>query len=306
MITGKTGAGKTSLINGLIGKEVGKEGYTLDRETTKVEAKKLIHEGHVAQIWDTPGLQDSTDDEDRYLEEMKKFCSDCNLYIYCVKMSQKRFEASDQRAFQVLTEAFGCGFWAKVLFVMTFANTEVGNFPLVSDKEKERRFEKIMKMWHDKITKELIKVGVEQEVAEGIEVIPTGYRMALENNPDCWILPGIPNWFVNFWYKCAKAMDERGLPTLIAFNRRRFKAPEDITKKDLQSYGIEDQPIPIQGLSDSEAVAVAGIGAALGGVIGILAGPAGVAGGALIGGMLGINPMVVALYLKYKKTKKTT
>ena len=64
MITGKTGSGKTSLINGLIGTEVGKEGHTLDRETTSVVAKELVLEGKVARIWDTPGLQDGTDEED--------------------------------------------------------------------------------------------------------------------------------------------------------------------------------------------------------------------------------------------------
>ena len=79
-----TGSGKTSLINGLIGAEVGKEGHTLDRETTSVEAKELVLEGKVARIWDTPGLQDGTDVLRRliyHMEEMKRFCSDCEFVI---------------------------------------------------------------------------------------------------------------------------------------------------------------------------------------------------------------------------------
>ena len=317
MITGKTGSGKTSLINGLIGTEVGKEGHTLDRETTSVEAKELVLKGKVARIWDTPGLQDGTDEEDQYLEEMKRFCSDCDLYIYCVKMSQKRFETGDKRAIQGLTEAFGRQFWAKVLFVLTFANSEVGNFPLGYD--KKRHFQEMTKMWHDKIAEELIKVGVDQEVAEGIEIVPTGYRKALEYSPDCWALPGIPNWFENFWYKCAEAMDERALPALIAVNRNRLKAPEDITEEELKNSRIEEQPIPIRGRiaaatglalasTGVAAGAGAGIGAALGGIICALAGPAGVAGGAVFGGAVGaviIDPIIVSLYWKYSAFKQS-
>ena len=163
MITGKTGSGKTSLINGLIGAEVGKEGHTLDRETTSVEAKKLVLEGKITRIWDTPGLQDGTGEEERYLDEMKRFCSDCDLYIYCMKMSQTRFDAGDKRAFEALTEAFGRQFWTQVLFVLTFANSSevMGNVQPHCDKEAV--FEGKIKMWQDKIAKDWSKLALSKK-----------------------------------------------------------------------------------------------------------------------------------------------
>ena len=41
MITGKTGSGKTALINGLIGKKVGEEGKELGRGMKHVEKKVM-------------------------------------------------------------------------------------------------------------------------------------------------------------------------------------------------------------------------------------------------------------------------
>ena len=307
MITGKTGSGKTSLINGLIGAEVGTEGHTLDRETTSVEAKELVLEGKITRIWYTPGLQDGTGEEERYLDEMKRFCSDCDLYIYCINMLQTRFDDGDKRAFVALTEAFGTQFWTKVLFVLTFANSPevMGNVQPHCDKKTV--FEGKIKMWQDKIAKELVKVGVEQEVAEEIEIVPTGYRKPL---PDCWVLPGIPNWFENFWYKCAEAMDARALPVLIAVNRNRFKAPEDITEEDLMKSRIEEQVIPIRVQRSAAATKLgvtigATIGATIGGIICALAGPVGMAGGIAAGTVVGklfIDPIIVSLseYWKYK------
>ena len=233
MITGKTGSGKTSLINGLIGKKVGEEGDELDRKTVHVEPKELTCEGTLVKIWDTPGLQDGTNDEDQYLQEMKESCSDCDLYIYCLNMDQTRFEASETRAIQILTETFGKNFWAKVLFVLTFANKVEGSCPMGSD--EKRFFTDKLKAWHAKLAEKLKEFGVKEEVADNIEVIPAGHSKPLRGHPNPWKLPGIPNWFHNFWYKCAETMDEKGIPVLVTINIRRLKSPEEISKLDLSN-----------------------------------------------------------------------
>ena len=321
MITGKTGSGKTSLINGLIGKKVGEEGEGLDRMTAHVEAKELTCEGTLVKIWDTPGLQDGTDDEDRYLQEMKENCSDCNLYIYCLNMDQTRFEAAEIRAIQMLTETFGKNFWAKVLFVLTFANKVETSCPMGSD--EVTFFTDKMKEWHAKLTHRLKECGVKEEVADKIEVIPAGYSKPFKGHPNPWKLPGIPNWFHNFWYKCAETMDEKGIPALITINIRRLKSPGEISKSDLTNCPIEEQPIPIGGqivasglLAFVGTTASAGLGAGIGGgigavvgsLVGLIGGPAGVGAGIGIGVAAGsvigtavIDPILIAVYRKYKR-----
>ena len=324
MITGKTGSGKSSLINGLIGKKVSEEGEGLYRATTQVEPKELTCEGTLVKIWDTPGLQDGTDDEDRYLQEMKKNCSNCNLYIYCLNMKQTRFDASEIRAFQKLTEMFGKNFWAKVLFVLTFANEVEASCPV--DYDENIFFTEKMKAWGEMLTYRLKEFGVKEEVADNIEIIPAGYSKPLKGHPNTWELPGIPNWFHNFWYKCAETMDEKGVPALIIINIRRLKSPEEISKLDLSSCPIEEQPLPnnigqiAAGgiLAVAGAAASAGLGAGIGGgigavmgfLMGMIGGPAGVGAGigigAAAGGAVGaavIDPIIVSIYWKYKRRK---
>ena len=308
MITGKTGSGKTALINGLIGKKVGEEGDNLSRGTKHVEKKEMQVENVTTHIWDTPGLQDDTKEEDRYLYEMKKYCSDCNLYIYCISMSQRRLDASERRAIEKLTETFGKDFWAKVLFVLTFANSEMEHCP--AERSMEDYFQGRMELWYDEIAKKLIEISVSEEVAKGIKVVPAGYSKALKKHPNPWPLPGIQHWFHNFWYKCAEVMDQRGLPALVAANVRRLKTPQEIAEIDTKNCPIEEQPIPVEEASGAPGVGArirgAGIGAAVGCVVGLLAGPAGAAGGAAVGGALGsvIDPILVNLYWSYSKKDK--
>ena len=303
MIIGKTGSGKTALINGLIGRKLGEEGEVLTGMTARVEAKEFSLNGMVAKIWDTPGLQDGTDEEDRYLDEMKKYCSNCNLYIYCVNMSQKRLDSADITVMTKLTNTFGKDWWKKVLFVLTFANSIEGYCPLGCDKSEY--FDERVKMWHDTLAEKLVALGVEQKIAESIVVVPTGYRKPLVQNPDPWALPGISNWFHNFWYKCAEVMDEKGLPVLVAFSHHRLKAPEDITEEDSKNCSIEEQPIPI-----ADGVVIAGTaiaGGVLGLIISVLAGHAGMVGhGVKVGTTIGaviINPILFTVYRNYKNQR---
>ena len=75
-ITGKTGVGKSTLVNGLVGKQMAKEGDTLDPETSVVKGYKTKHRSVYVTVWDSPGLQDGTNNESEYLGDMKKQCSD--------------------------------------------------------------------------------------------------------------------------------------------------------------------------------------------------------------------------------------
>ena len=76
-VIGRTGTGKTSLMNGLLGKTLGKEGDTLSRGTAHVTCFESKIQGVNVMLWDTPGLQDGMC---KYLQEMiESGCINANL-----------------------------------------------------------------------------------------------------------------------------------------------------------------------------------------------------------------------------------
>ncbi|XP_011409253.1 PREDICTED: uncharacterized protein LOC105316141, partial [Amphimedon queenslandica] len=106
LVTGKTGQGKSTLINGLLGAKVAKEGAGADRCTTEVEVFKKKINGVPVVVFDSPGLQDNTSNEEEYITKMRETCQKLSLGLYCTKMINTRLTDDDKKAMKKLTEAF--------------------------------------------------------------------------------------------------------------------------------------------------------------------------------------------------------
>ena len=73
LVTGRTGVGKSTLVNGLVGEEVAEVGRQLHATTMDVQGYELkTQEGIEVIVWDSPGLQDGSGNEEKYLAEMKE------------------------------------------------------------------------------------------------------------------------------------------------------------------------------------------------------------------------------------------
>ena len=128
LVVGRTGHGKSALINSLldIEKEVAREGEDTDSCTTLSQSYTYpnIVPGINVTIIDTPGLQDSQDKELYHISGMKNECHEASLVLYCIKMTDHRLTNDDKVAMQKLYQVFGKKFWDRVVFVLTFANDE--------------------------------------------------------------------------------------------------------------------------------------------------------------------------------------
>ena len=242
-ITGKTGVGKSTLINGLVGKKVAKEGETLDRETSVVTAHRCNHHSVDVTVWDSPGLQDGTNQEGDYLEDMKKKCSDVDLSIYCVSLKETRFfeNCPDILAMRKLTNLFGQKMWENAMFVLTFANLaedlDAKILDADTEEEKVELFQDKVKLWKEVLTGALIKdVGVDKNVADRIEVVPAGH----ERFPE---LLDRPHWLSPIWFAALYAMNSRAQPAMIKLNYNRIVSkPGEVRSEDLQKF-IDEQPL---------------------------------------------------------------
>ena len=71
LVTGKTGQGKSTLINGVLGAEVANEGAHATRCTTEVEVYAKTITGVPVKVFDSPGLQYRTVNEEEYIQGMR-------------------------------------------------------------------------------------------------------------------------------------------------------------------------------------------------------------------------------------------
>ena len=307
LITGKTGSGKSSLINGLVGKIVTIEGEELTACTEHVNGYCFCVRDVQFLVVDSPGLQDLEQDDTETLDiikrELVKVSSSFDLVIYCIDMTNKRVDGSERQAIIHLTECFGECIWENAVFTLTFAN-KVEQPPsykgTLADFFTERRenFEKILH-------KILIKANVLEEVAEQVPVIPAGYWKPVETIPNPWKLPDRDDWFNNFWLVCALRMEDSASIVLFKSQGTRIKN-EPLTESEMAETAVERR-IFVPPEPSSETIAIhreklvgglaAGslIGAGIGSLLGLSLGPLGViaigttgaATGAAIGGLLG-------------------
>ena len=233
LITGRTGIGKSTLVNGIVGSKLAKEGETLDPLTTKVENKSKTIFGVVVNVWDSPGLQDLTGNEDLYLADIRAKCRDnVDLFVYCINMSEDRFIPGDKEvtAIKKLTDALGKEVWKHSLVVLTFANSFIGD---AGDRcnttdEIKAEFSSRMEEWrgivHGVLEKE---VELDTKVIQQIKILPAGHykkpHLFSDSSP----------WLSDLWLESVKTAKLEAQPALVKVNEHRLKHAD---KFDARSF----------------------------------------------------------------------
>ena len=232
VVVGEAGQGKSSLINGLLGKQVATEGRSLDPETQKVEKYSYTENGIAVTLWDTPGFGvDSDEKEEETLQEMVIQFSGkdpVDLMLYCIRLDETRWpRKTDTATIEKMTKFFGPSIWQCCQFVLTFANQVIWLCP--SDEELEQFFSQRVWQFEEKVRKTLIKhAHLTEKDVEQVHVVPVGDPHQRQNKS--WELPGIDDWFLNFWLECTCRIRQSALPTLIKLNRHRITdMPEDVS-----------------------------------------------------------------------------
>ena len=302
LLTGKTGVGKSTLAYGILGLKVdddraAQEGGSIKaRCTTEVRMHQQNKNGVLITVWDSSGLQDGTEDQDQYLQQIKLKCSQLDLTMYCIKMIQTRFvrghDNPDVVAMEKFTKAFGYEFWKSTIIVLTFANilTAVNlEWEDLSKLKKVKAFEAEVQEWKDKIRLILIDdIKVPQEIVHGIRIVPAGHA----RRPN---LPGIEYWLTHLWFQCVWTMPTKGARiAMVKINEKRMKNEDDVREDGVTRWTSADQQ-PLVVVGDSSAIKVVAIsgtsggaaGATVGALIGLIGGPPGAALGATIGGLIG-------------------
>jgi len=142
-------------------------------------------------VFDTPGLADGTDNDERYLRQMKEKVNTVDLFLFCTDMSSKRFSDDDTKTITKLTETFGARLWDHALVVLTFANqVDLGNTN--DGQQRISLFQKKIGLFQEKIQDFLRKKGVPEEAATNLPFVPAGKVTQPR-------LPDRENWLMALW-----------------------------------------------------------------------------------------------------------
>ena len=177
MVIGEAGQGKSTLINGLLGKEVATEGDSFVPGMLKIQQYHLNQNGVKIGIWDAPGFGvESPEEDEKVVEQLRS--SDCHpidMALFCIRMDAMRIpnRVHIDTIKKLTDEVFGRKFWRYCLFVLTFANNVEQFCP--PGEEMELYFSQQCIDIEDQLRKALKKhVGLEDKELERVRVVPVG------------------------------------------------------------------------------------------------------------------------------------
>ena len=194
LVIGRTGVGKSTLINNLLGKEVTNVGHTLRSETPTVNEHKDTVEGVHIIVYDTPGLGDikGEEDEKQHLDTVKDLLvrGKIHLVVYCFQMNKTIIISSH---IGPLCKYHQIGVdWERSVVALTFADAL---YVPRSDWGRPMRhfFDERLAFLEKNLKKELVKtVGVKSDVVKKLKMYPTTPLPKYQ-------LPNGNPWYVPLW-----------------------------------------------------------------------------------------------------------
>ena len=181
MVAGKSGTGKSTLINGLFNKEIKEVGDLFDKDSSSITTKEFNIrkvQGEV-MFWSSPSSSSSP----------KQFkLKHVDLVIYTIRMDETRIRPEDVESIRHFSRVCKSALWNRTLFVLTFANKVDYLVNGVVSRSK-KHFDEKAHEWKMRIHTILREEGVPDSTVRNVPVIPAGHKTVpkLFESDEAWL-----------------------------------------------------------------------------------------------------------------------
>ena len=278
LVIGPTGAGKSTLINALMGDAVAEEGAGAGSVTAEVNTYEGKYEGIKLRVYDTTGFSDTRGKSGNSIVKEIASANKFDLILICVKMNHRADEGV-KKMFEILRENLRSEMWDRSVIVLTFTNAFLQQRSIKKSPNKEEIVRSAIEDFeghvHGFLSNTLKK--------ETIDEIP----FCIAGEEDERQLPTTDDWLKELWDQCIKRSSED------AGNFLKLIAKYRIALLKAGAAG---------GTTVVGAVVGGALGGAAGTVVPVTGNIVGGAAGAVIGA--GIAGIITGIVVAVKKLKK--
>jgi hypothetical protein len=198
LLVGRTGTGKSSTINSLLGREAAPVGGVVP-VTSKVDFFDCPINNAIVRLYDTPGLCDSANmsNDDAYISAIKDVLPLIDLVLFVTPLNETRVTKDERIALRSLSAAVGKELWENMIIVFSFSNSKLPSNAEYSAFFKERSSafrEFVTEVSSDKVSNSLPFLAIDNScklTPDGGEWIPELFTLVVERCSASGVMPFI-------------------------------------------------------------------------------------------------------------------